>query len=454
MEFIQTVLSFILALGVLVTVHEFGHFWVARRCGVKVLRFSVGFGTPLLKWKDKHDTEFWIAAIPLGGYVKMLDSREGEVPAELADQEFNQKPVSQRIAIFSAGPLINLAFAVFLYWAMFVNGVATMAPVIGKVESGTSIELAGFETGDEILKVDGLDTVDWEAVNFALVARIGDSGHIQMTVNPINTNMPVERQIAITDFLVDQGEIAPMQNLGLTVFRPDIPPIIGELSEGGAAQRDGLKPGDLVVSVNEVGIGNWNDWVDVVKANPEISMQVIVEREGVQQLIALTPANYSSDNGSIIGRIGALPSPTPWPPEEYRRTLKYSVLGAWAPALEKAWSRITLTLFTIRKMFSGDISVDNLSGPITIAKIAGDTASYGLEPFLNFLAYLSISLGILNLLPIPILDGGHILFALAEIVRGKPLSERVQQAGLGLGLSLLAAFMLLAFYNDINRLIQ
>ena len=453
MELLQTVLSFILALGILVTLHEYGHFWVARRCGVKVLRFSVGFGAPLFKWTDKQGTEFWIASIPLGGYVKMLDAREGDVPEALKDQEFTQKPVLQRIAVFAAGPLVNLLFAVLVYWVLFLYGITVLTPTLGDVDPQSPAGQAGLHRGAEIVAVDGQKVTDWEAVTYALVERIGDSGTIEITATPEGSNVPRTYRVSVERFLGAKEIDSPLQSLGLTVFRPAMPPVIDEVVPGYAAERDGLKPNDLIVAVDGEPIKRWIDWVNVVQANPEKTLDVTLEREGVQIVLPVTPNSVEVEEGKRVGRIGARTQPVDYPPEMHR-VVRYGVFEAMGEAIDKTHQLIVIIFKTIGKMIVGVVSVDNLSGPITIAQIAGDTASYGVEPFLSFLAYLSISLGVLNLLPIPVLDGGHILFACFEMVRGKPLSERIQQAGVSLGLTMLAMFMLVAFYNDIVRLAQ
>ncbi len=457
MEFLQTVLSFIVALGVLITIHEYGHFWVARRCGVRVLRFSVGFGKPLFAWYDKKGTEFCVAAIPLGGYVKLLDRREADVPDNLLHEEFSTKPVLQRIAVFAAGPLVNLLFAVLLYWAIFVSGVTRMAPVLGDVLPGTPASQAQLEdvVGYELTHVDGKTVLDWEGVTLALVGHIGNTGSIELGLKHPNDQHVTQRTVSVVDFLAGDGVENPLEALGVQPYQLRIDPLIGEVIAGGAAERDGLLPGDLLLSANGENIDDWAAWVQVVRDSPEIPIAISLERDGRVVDLQLTPkasvdGNGRSESGKPIGKIGAAVTPPEYP-EGYIRTVRYSVIEGLGAAYDKTVDLCLVILKTIGKMIVGEVSVDNLSGPITIAKVAGDRASYGLEPFLSFLAYLSISLGVLNLLPIPMLDGGHILYALIEVVQGKPLSERIQQAGLGIGVCILAMFMILAFYNDIMR---
>lgn len=451
MDVIQNIIALIIALGVLITVHEYGHFWVARRCGIKVLRFSIGFGTTLFSWKDKYGTEYVIAALPLGGYVRMLDERETEVPEHLRSQAFNNKTVWQRIAVVIAGPMVNLGFAVVLYWVMFIHGVTGMIPNIGSVEIDSLAEQSGLQAGQEIVAVDGKETPSWEEVNFALVSRLGDSGTLEITVKEEVSSLRKTVVIPIDLWMVGKETEGPMVALGIQSMRLPLDPVIGELVEDGPAERAGFKRLDRVRQVDGVEVDSWQNWVKVIQANPGNRINVLVERQGADVLLAVTPDQLALGE-QFIGRIGARPEVPEGFGADQQRVVSYSVGAAVGAAFNKCWERIALTYQSIWKMVKGLISLDNLSGPITIAQIAGNTAEYGLEAFLGFIAYLSISLGVLNLLPIPVLDGGHLMFFLVESVTGKPISEKVQAAGVKIGLSIIVALMLLALYNDLVRL--
>ncbi|MBL4606392.1 MAG: sigma E protease regulator RseP [Pseudomonadales bacterium] len=452
MEIIQTTLAFVFALGVLIFVHEYGHFWVARRCGVKVLRFSIGFGKPLWSRFDKHGTEFTVSAIPLGGYVRMLDEREGEVPAELLSQTFNRKSVLQRIAIVGAGPLVNLVFAVLLYWVMFMSGVAVTIPMVGDVHESSPAAQAGVYSGQEIVSVDGRETQSWEDVIFALISRIGDSGEITLGLKSPDSTMIEERAVLVDRWLVGSELDSPLAQLGIDPMMPGFEPVLGEVVPGGAADKAGLLMGDKIQAADGEIIDSWSQWVAIIRANPEKPLLLNVERDHSRIELTVVPARVNNETGEAIGRIGARVSVPDDYGAEYQRIIRYGPLAALLPAFTKMWDRSVLTLGSIGKMLQGLISIDNISGPITIAKIAGQTASYGPEAFFSFIAYLSISLGVLNLLPIPVLDGGHLLYYFVELIKGSPVSERIQAAGAKMGMALLLAFMMLAIFNDIARL--
>ncbi|OMH39164.1 RIP metalloprotease RseP [Motiliproteus sp. MSK22-1] len=450
MGILQIILAAIVTLGILVTIHEYGHFWVARRCGVKVLRFSVGFGKGLFSWRDKMGTEYVIAAIPLGGYVKMLDEREGEVPDSLLDQAFNRKTVWQRIAIVAAGPVVNLAFAVLAYWFLFIYGVSTVAPVIGDITGGSPAEIAGLVSKEEIVSVDGYPTRSWEEVGLRLAARIGETGQLQITTRSVDLGGEQRYRVVINSWKVDE-EKGPLYSLGIAPFRPPVPAIIGQLVEGGRAEAAGLRVGDLVQQLDNQPVNDWYELVSQIQANPENQVVLTLVRDGQPVELNITPAKQSAGDGREYGYIGAGVEPPVWP-DWLLREISYSPLEAIPAALNKTQQLVVLIIESIGKMIQGEISVKNLSGPITIAKVAGASAESGLESFLNFLAYLSISLGILNLLPIPMLDGGHILYYVIEAIRGRPVSEKTQLVGLKIGMALLMALMFLAFYNDLARL--
>lgn len=450
MDGLQTILAFIVTIGILVTIHEYGHFWVARRCGVKVLRFSIGFGKPLYSWYDRQGTEYAIAAIPLGGYVKMLDEREGEVPEALLPQAFNRKPVSQRIAIVAAGPLVNLVFAVFAYWLMFVSGISAVAPVVGQVDPQSLAAQAGMQSEEEIVAIDNKPVQTWEDVSLGLAARIGEKGEILLRTETLDAGMPRQYRINIDQWQFDEQR-GPLASLGLQPYRPAIAANIGQVVPEGRAEAAGLQVGDRVVAVNEQPVSDWGELVQIIQANPEQPLTFTLEREGSARDVRITPAARNADDGTRQGYIGAGVEAVEWP-AEMRREISYGMLGAIPAAIDKSLQMMGLTLDAIGKMLQGAISVKNLSGPITIAKVAGASAESGLESFLNFLAYLSISLGILNLLPIPMLDGGHLMFYFAEAIRGRPVSESVQVIGLKIGMAVLMTLMLLAVYNDLARL--
>ncbi|AUY36007.1 RIP metalloprotease RseP [Pseudomonas soli] len=450
MTALYMIVGTLIALGVLVTFHEFGHFWVARRCGVKVLRFSVGFGTPLLRWHDRQGTEFVVAAIPLGGYVKMLDEREGEVPAALIEQSFNRKSVRQRIAIVAAGPVANFLLAILFFWVLAMLGSQQVRPVIGAVEAGSLAASAGLGVGQEIVSIDGKPTNGWSAVNLQLVRRLGESGTLRVGV--LDEGATTERQLDITlnNWLKGADEPDPIQSLGLRPWRPAMVPVLAEIDPKGPAAAAGLKTGDKLLALDGVALGDWQQVVDAVRARPERTVSLSIERDGATLEVPVTLARKGEGQASG-GYLGAGVKAGEWPAKMLRE-VSYGPLEAVGEGLSRTWNMSVLTLESLKKMLFGELSVKNLSGPITIAKVAGASAQSGVGDFLNFLAYLSISLGVLNLLPIPVLDGGHLLFYLIEWARGRPLSDRVQGWGVQIGISLVVGVMLLALINDLGRL--
>ncbi|WP_144823109.1 RIP metalloprotease RseP [Marinobacter piscensis] len=448
MQIIQTVLALALTLGILVTLHEYGHFWVARRCGVKVLRFSVGFGKPLFSWHDRHGTEFAIAAIPLGGYVKMLDEREGPVPEALRDQAFTSKPPSRRIAIAAAGPLANFLFAIFAYWVLSVVGVTHIAPIVGDVASDSIAQKTGLQQGMEIHAVDGHRVSSWRDVNMRILERAGEQGRITLDVSNAGARGSLSGELGGWNLSDDTPD--PLGEFGITPWRPDVPAVLGQIAEGGRAQAAGLEVGDRIVAVNDQPVSGWFELVDRIRQAPGQTLSVTFERSGSEQTVQLTPAE-KQDNGQVIGFVGAGVKPVTWP-DSVMRDVRYGPLAAIPVALNETWADTRLTLVAIKKMVTGLLSPSNLSGPITIARVAEASVSSGFEDFVRFLAYLSVSLGILNLLPVPVLDGGHIVYYTIEAVRRKPLSEAAQALGLRIGMAMILTLMVFALYNDLMRL--
>ncbi|AUG39415.1 sigma E protease regulator RseP [Pseudomonas chlororaphis] len=450
MSALYMIVGTLIALGVLVTFHEFGHFWVARRCGVKVLRFSVGFGMPLLRWYDRQGTEFVIAAIPLGGYVKMLDEREGEVPVDQLDQSFNRKSVRQRIAIVAAGPVANFLLALVFFWGLAMLGTEQVRPVIGSVESGSIAAKAGLSPGQEIVAIDGEPTVGWSAVNLQLIRRLGESGTLQLLVREQGSTADSPRELVLDNWLKGTDEPDPIRSLGIRPWRPALAPVLAELDPKGPAQAAGLKAGDRLLALDGQALTDWQQVVDWVRVRPDTKIVLHVERDGAQIDVPVTLAARGKEKVAS-GYLGAGVKAVDWPPEMLRE-VSYGPLAAIGEGARRTWTMSVLTLDSLKKMLFGELSVKNLSGPITIAKVAGASAQSGVADFLNFLAYLSISLGVLNLLPIPVLDGGHLLFYLIEWARGRPLSDRVQGWGIQIGISLVVGVMLLALVNDLGRL--
>lgn len=449
MSALYMIIGTLVALGVLVTFHEFGHFWVARRCGVKVLRFSVGFGMPLLRWHDRQGTEFVVAAIPLGGYVKMLDEREGDVPADQLDQSFNRKSVKQRIAIVAAGPVANFLLALVFFWVLAMLGSQQLKPVVGSVEPGSIAATAGLVAGQEIVAVDGEATSGWGAVNLQMVRRLGESGSLQLTVREPNSDVQSSRSLVLNEWLKGSDEPDPIRSLGIRPWRPALAPVLAELDPKGPAQAAGLRTGDRLLALDGQPLNDWQQVVDAVRVRPDTRIMLQVQRDDAQIDV---PVNLiAKGEGKASGYLGAGVKPVEWPPEMLRE-VSYGPLDAVVEGAHRTWTMSILTLDSLKKMLFGELSVKNLSGPITIAKVAGASAQSGVGDFLNFLAYLSISLGVLNLLPIPVLDGGHLLFYLIEWVRGRPVSDRVQGWGIQIGISLVVGVMLLALINDLGRL--
>ncbi len=460
-EVLISVLALLVTLGILVTIHEFGHFWVARRCGVKVLRFSIGFGKAAKTWIGKDGVEYVIAPIPLGGYVKMLGQEDttvtdtSSVPASQRHHSFACKPLWQRMAIVAAGPVANFLLAIFVFWLINISyGVSGIAPVVNNVVEGSIAEQAGLRAGDEILAVDGEPTIIWQQVTLQMLARLGETGEISLTVDPADSSSIRELRIPIDSWMGADTAPNPVGDLGIIQF--EIPADIAGIVPGGAAEAADMREGDQIVSVDGRLIRGWTHWVEVIRANPELTLNVVVQRGGIDTELLLTPARATLDDGSVIGSIGAYVQETTLAellPPEMQRQVDYNALTAIQPALKETWNKSVFVLDSVKKMVVGLISVKNINGPITIAQVAGETATYGLDVYLGFLALLSISLGVLNLLPIPVLDGGHLLYYAIEAIIRRPVPERIQAWGLQLGLLLISGIMMLAIYNDVNRLL-
>ncbi len=471
-EFLQSALALIVTLSILVTIHEFGHYWVARLCNVHVLRFSVGFGKPIIMKRGKppadvppppeqeiltrsneplQGTEFAIAAIPLGGYVKMLDEREGFVPDDQKHLAFNRKPVLQRIAILAAGPIANFLLAIAAYWLLFTVGITGVVPLLGEIDPDSPAGQAGLERGQEIVVIDAKPTLTWSDVNMQLFGRIGDTGQIQITVREAGSNDSLATyQIGVVEWLSEAENPYPTNDLGLVLDYPPIPAIIGGLVDDGAAKAAGMAVEDKVLAFDGESVSNWADFVEKIQAHPGEIVVLSVVRDG--QVIELTIMPKSIERGGkTIGFIGASRLPVELP-ENMRREVSYPFYSAWIPAVKKTWSVTVFTLESIKKMIQGAISTKNLSGPITIAQVANATAQSGITNFISFIALLSVSLGVINLLPIPVLDGGHLLYYLVELITRRPVPERIQMWGLQMGVFVIVSIMLLAFYNDLMRL--
>lgn len=446
--FLWSLGAFIVALGILVAVHEWGHFYVARRCGVQVERFSIGFGKPLWRRIGKSGTEYVVAMIPLGGYVRMLDGRVDDVPPELEHKAFNHKSVFQRMAIIAAGPGVNFIFAFFALWLMFLVGLQTVKPVIQEVKPDSIAAIAGVTEGDEFLKVGDRSTPDWEAVNLEMVSRIGQQQAVVTLLTPQNREKVVTFTLDSWNF--DPDSESPLSSLGITPFRPTPTLEVGFVGEGSAAQAAGLEVGDKLIAVNGENLSAWPALVAFIVDNPGRDIEINVERNGQPRTLNATIAQRETPEGQS-GYLGVSPTFEPWP-EGYVFTHQYGIVEAIGKSLDKTWRLMTLSVEMIGKLVTGDISVKNLSGPISIAQGAGTSAGYGLAYFLSFLALISVNLGIINLLPLPMLDGGHLMFFTIEWLTGKPVPEAAQEWGYRIGGVLLFMIMGIAIMNDIARI--
>ncbi|MGU3809025.1 sigma E protease regulator RseP [Vibrio diabolicus] len=444
-------ISFIVALGILVAVHEFGHFWVARRCGVKVEKFSIGFGKSIWSKVGKDGTEYSISMIPLGGYVKMVDSRVDEVPEHEKHLAFDKKPLWKRTSIVAAGPIFNFLFAIFAYWLVFLIGIPAVKPVIGEVTPNSIVAEAGIESGMELKSISGIKTPDWESVNMGLISHIGDD---LMTVTLTSANevgSEVTKTLDLREWEFDPETQSAMQSLGFAPYTPEVYRVIEHVSQGGAAEKAGVLPGDEIVAIGEQRITEWKQVVEAVRSNPDTPIELTVLRQGYEQTLTLTPGSRELANKEVVGFAGIAPKVAEWP-ESYRFDLQFGVFESVGKAVDKTGQVIGLTISMLKKLIVGDVGLNNLSGPISIAKGAGATADYGLVYFLGFLALISVNLGIINLVPLPMLDGGHLLFFAIEAVIRRPVPERVQEMGFRIGGAIIFSLMALALFNDFTRL--
>ncbi|MBE0614173.1 MAG: RIP metalloprotease RseP [Burkholderiales bacterium] len=453
MNLLHTVAAFVLALGALVVVHEYGHYLVARLCNVKVLRFSIGFGMPLWKKRLGRDqTEWVVAAVPLGGYVKMLDEREGEVEPQELDRAFNRQSVWRRYAVVIAGPLANFLFAILLYWLLFMHGVQEARPIVDLPPAGTAAASAGFESGETIRAINGEPVASWQEVRWHVLQLALERQRVRIEVlnraNQINW-----RTLDLSPFDAEQLQGDTLTLIGLKLYRPEIKPVIGQVVAAGVAERAGLKAGDQILAANGRPVSSWNELVQIVRSQPGTELRLAYRRGSERRELTLVPETVEQ-SGASIGRIGAAAQLDRRALDELVTVVRYGAVSALVKASQKTWDTSVFSLKMLGRMLIGQVSWRNLSGPVTIADYAGQSAQLGLVSYLSFLALISISLGVLNLLPIPLLDGGHLMYYTIEIFKGSPVSDRIMEFGQKLGLTLLLVLMAFAFYNDINRLIS
>ncbi|PMH41095.1 RIP metalloprotease RseP [Vibrio sp. 10N.286.49.B3] len=443
--------SFVIALGILVAVHEFGHFWVARRCGVRVEKFSIGFGKSIWSRIGKDGTEYSLSMIPLGGYVKMLDSRVEEVDETEHHLAFDKQALWKRTSIVAAGPIFNFLFAIFAYWLVFLIGIPAVKPVIGDVTPNSIMAQAGIEPGMELKSISGIKTADWESVNMGLISHIGDDKMVITVSAADEIGQEKTKVLDIRDWRYNPETESAMTTLGFTPYRPEISMLLVNISEGSAGEKAGLKVGDTITAVNGVAVTKWQQVVEGIQASPETAMLIDVNRNGQTTQLTLVPDSRKVSSAKTIGFAGIAPQVAEWP-ESYRFDLQYGVFESIEKAFDKTGQVIGLTISMLKKLIVGDVGLNNLSGPISIAKGAGATADYGIAYFLGFLALISINLGIINLVPLPMLDGGHLLFFAIEAVIRRPVPEKVQEIGYRLGSAILFSLMALAIFNDFSRL--
>lgn len=452
-SFIISILSFVVALGLLIAIHEFGHFWVARKVGIKVHRFSIGFGKPL--WTKKFgadDTEFVLAAIPLGGYVKMLDEREEDVAEHELHRAFTQKTLGQRFAVVFAGPAANFIFAIFAYWLLFVIGVPGMKPIVDTVEVNSPFYEAGLISGDEIISVDNKDTPTLEAVRMVLIESILDNANVEVLVSQSSSETrQINLDLSSTPVDAISGNL--LQYLGFIPYRPALPVVVGRVVEGGAGALAGMKEGDKILSIDGKTVNDWVKWAEYVRSKPEQPIEMLISRDATEFTLTVVPALVETQNGKI-GRVGL----GPFVPEnfydELRATQHYEFFPAIMASVEKTWDMSILTLQMFGKMITGQASLENISGPISIAQYAGMSAQIGYISFISFMAIISVSLGVLNLLPVPLLDGGHLMYYTIEFFKGSPVSDAAQLIGQKIGILLLGSLMFLAVVNDLTRVMS
>ncbi|WP_201605314.1 RIP metalloprotease RseP [Psychrobacter sp. JCM 18903] len=457
MTFLLTLLAAIFVLGPLIALHEWGHYIVARLCGVKVLTYSIGFGPKLFGWTSKKSgIDYRISALPLGGYVKMLDEREGEVAKAEQHLAFNRQHPLKKIAIVAAGPIMNFIIAIALFWVLFMTPSEQLATKIGEVLPDTPAAMAQLPVGDKIVAIDGHEVQTWEGINYRLAGRMGETDNVSITLQSESQapNATKTYQAPVKAFMQGdaQGKDA-LTSFGMLPWQPQIEPIVGDLSADGAASRQGLQVGDRITAINDTEIKDWISATRIIRDNPENLLNFTVLREGKPVQLQIMPQGKKDNLGNDFGQIGAMVAQSEIViPDAYKTTVVYGAGESLVKSFEKTEQLAVMTVSSMGKMLSGMIGLDNLSGPITIAKVAKQSFDISWQMVLSTAALISLSLAVLNLLPIPVLDGGHIVYYLIELIRGKPLSEGVQMVGLNIGLLLLAGFMVLAIGNDISRL--
>jgi regulator of sigma E protease len=450
MIFVQKALSFIVALGVLIVVHEFGHYLAARLCNVRVLRFSVGFGRPLATWRLGRDaTEWSIAAIPFGGYVKMLDEREAPVDPQDLPRAFNRQGVGRRFLIVVAGPVFNFLFAIAVYAGLYMHGLPEARPVLAAPAAGTLAQSAGFAAGDTVRSIEGDPIATWQDLRWRVLQGALQRETLRFEVAAERGDISMHL-LDLRGFPSEDVESDALERIGLRLYRPPLAPVVGRVIPGSVAERAGLLPDDRVTHVDGVPVTTWEQLVRAIRERPDAGLRLTIERGGVQLGIELVP-DAVAENGTRIGRIGVSPRIPAAETERIVVRVSYGPVDSLAKAAAKTWDISVFSLRMLGKMLIGEVSWKHLSGPVTIADYAGQSAQMGWLSFATFLALISISLGVLNLLPIPLLDGGHLMYYSLEFIKGSPVSERAMELGQRVGLALLLFVMAFAFYNDINR---